>query len=511
MTLVDVHDPFLTALQTEPRLISGRKGSGKSTVLYALRHYDELRSRIRLIRPEGSSRQEAERANRHVIAVETHRQFEPIVESVYRRAYEQQGSPDMERTTETLRDEWEDRLWYQINSYFYSLHIGDPHRKAEEQFKHVIAYFDRNYRKRYIERNYLEVSDQIDPNEIGSEIARNARREVIDYLIRERKKCFLLIDSLEEYPIHNEKWLSVVKGFLPAIEAIQAKYSPQINIVATIPEEIEYLFREQPGNEPGKNFSSIHRIRWKATDLRRIVAHRFIELLKEIVNEDSVLHSYYVQYETAIFEELLSQYGNLDLINSRTVNGLLDRLLPPSLTNRIGIEEDIWPYIIRHTHLCPRHVLLILNEASILDGVSIAEEVICANICIPYQSIYPEILNIVKIFCEQLPAFFDHKQLSKMANVIGRQLIDPMKQTPIGKEGACRLLFNMGVIGRVEKFNPKSVMKYEETRYFYTKDGVPEITDRFDYCLHPAFSGLYEARDRNKSDRRLSYPAGVTI
>lgn len=243
LSLVDVHEPFLSALQTEPRLISGRKGSGKSTVLYALRHYDELRPRIRLIRPEGNVRQELERASRHVIVIATHREFEPIVESVYRRAYEQQITADGFRTTETLRDEWEDRLWYQIISYFYSLHIADPHRRAEEQFKHVIAYCDRNFRKRYIEQNYLEISDSLDSKEIAEKIAVNARREVMDHLSTEHRKCFLLIDSLEEYPIHNEKWLDVVKGFLPAIEAMQAKYSPQINIMATIPEEIEYIFR----------------------------------------------------------------------------------------------------------------------------------------------------------------------------------------------------------------------------------------------------------------------------
>lgn len=528
LSLVDVHEPFLTALQNEPRLISGRKGSGKSTVLYALRHYDELRPRIRLVRPEGSARQEHERSNRHVIAVSTHREFEPIVESVYRLAYERKGTLDVDRTTETLRDEWEDRLWYQVISYFYSLHIADPHRRSEETFRHVIAYFDRNFRRRYIQQKYSDELDVIESKTIVDDIAQNARIEIINHLSKEKNKCYILIDSLEEYPIHNEKWLAVVRGFLPAIEAIQAKYSPQLNIVATIPEEIEYIFREQPGSEPGKNFSSVHRIRWKAKDLKRIVAHRFLELFKEIVNEDSLLHTYYVRYDTRIFQDILKRFEKIDLVSHRSVDALLSEILPETVRNRMEVSEEVWPYIIRHTHICPRHVLLILNEAikaagdywrqygklneeAVREGISTAEKVICPNICVPYQSIYPEILDLIKIFCDQLPSFFDFKQLSKMSNVIGRQLRDPISDRPIGRDGACRLLFDMGVIGRIEKRGKPSVMKYEETRYFYTKEGVPELSDRFEYCLHPAFSGLYEARDRNRTDPRLSYPAGVEL
>lgn len=246
------------------------------------------------------------------------------------------------------------------------------------------------------------------------------------------------------------------------------------------------------------------------------------------MDEDSLLHTYYVQYETNVFEKILGRHGNTDLTSNRAVDAFLAEILPGEVTNRLGISEQLWPYVIRHTHICPRHLLLILNEAiissgdywrrfgrlneeSIRHGVSSAEKVICPNVCVPYQSIYPEILNLVRIFCEQLPSFFDFRQLSRMANVLGKQLINPISDRQIGRDGACRLLFNMGVIGRVEKPTQKRVGRYEDTRYFYTKDGVTEISDRFDYCLHPAFSGLYEARDRNRGDQRLSYPEGVDL
>jgi len=416
---------FLTALQTEPRLISGRKGSGKTTVLYAHQFYDDLLPRLRRISPELGARKE-HRTGRHVLVISTHREFEPIVESVYRRAYESDVDPA--RTTETLRDEWEDRLWYQIISYFYSLHVADPHRRAEERFKHVIAYCDRNFRRKYINDKYSEISDSVTSEAVTKAILKNAKQEIISHLAAEKRKCFLLIDALEEYPIHNDKWVAVVKGFLPALEAVQAKYHPHINIMATIPEEIEYIFREQPGNEPGKNFSSIHRVRWTANDLKRIVAHRFIELIKEIVDEDSLLHSYFVQYDMTVFENLVKLSRNLDTNSRRMVDGFLAKILPESVTNRIGIVEELWPYIIRHTHLCPRHLLLILNEAiivsgdywrkygrlneaSILYGVSSAEKVICPNVCVPYQSIYPDIINLIKIFCQQLPSFLGIRNL----------------------------------------------------------------------------------------------------
>ncbi len=533
LPLLDIHEPFLTALQTEPRLISGRKGSGKTTVLYAHQFYDDLLPRLRRIRPEPNARKELQRTSRHVLVISTHREFEPIVESVFRRAYD--GGAGQGKTTETLRDEWEDRLWYQIISYFYSLHVADPYKRAEERFKHVIAYCDRNFRRRYVENSYLEVSDSVSPEEIARNILRNAQQEVISHLESEKRKCFLLLDALEEYPIHNEKWLAVVRGFLPALEAIQAKYHPHINIMATIPEEIEYIFREQPGNEPGKNFSSIYRVRWTAKDLKRIVAHRFIQLIKEIVNEDSLLHSYFVQYDLRVFENLIKITNNMDINSHRAVDNFLSKILPDSVTNRIGIVEELWPYVIRHTHICPRHLLLILNEAivssgdywrrygklneaSILHGVSNAEKIICPNVCVPYQSIYPEILSLVRIFCQQLPSFFGYKELSKMANVLGRQLIDPIADRQIGRDGAARLLFNMGIVGRIEGGKEGGrIGKYEETRYSYTSgyshssEGVPELSDRYEYCLHPAFSGLYEARDRNRGDKRLSYPEGVEV
>lgn len=520
LSLLDLHDPLLRALRVEPRLLIGRKGSGKSTILYATQFFDDLRPRLQR---EHINDDSFDAATRHVISIKTYAHFEPLVKFVYDSLFGSISPSEMPTvSTDRVGQEWEDRLWAEIIRYFYSKHMADPETYPRDEFSSTIAFCDENFRHRIYMANNATGQDGV--SAVLDRIIEGAKEEIRQRLVASNRKLFLLIDSLEEYPVFEKAWRHVCKGFLPALEGVQKNSANMIVAMAALPEEIEHIFRDLPGSEPGKHFSSHLRLRWKPIELKRIVAHRFALMLKDICSERSQLCSIFNDYDVYTFEKLRDKVGGLDLTRARDLERFFGAILPNDVTNKLGIREASWAYILRHTHLTPRHVLAIfthillaadddwrrsakLREQAILDGVSSAERWISKQVIIPFQSFYPDIQDIVRRVCEALPSVFDFKTLMKILRSVEGELDGQLHGELAGANGVAKLLFDMGVIGRFERRREDADEgpHYKYARFYFTQDGRPSFERAWEYCMHPIFSGTYEARDR------VSLPSSMVV
>jgi hypothetical protein len=98
-----------------------------------------------------------------------------------------------------------------------------------------------------------------------------------------------------------------------------------------------------------KDFEAAYAMRWTPRELLRIAAHRYSLFLK--LNE----REYYGAHIAA-----------LDFSKGSHIQQFYSSLLPDSVTNELGVAESTSAYIVRHTHLLPRHLLMALNQMAYL-------------------------------------------------------------------------------------------------------------------------------------------------
>lgn len=524
LPLVDLHDPFLRALRTEPRLLIGRKGAGKSTVLYAMQFYDELRARLKREQLDNSG--EKRLITRYVIVIQSHRQFQPIVDDVFRSVYGSISPTEQSaKATEFIAEQWEDRLWFEVISYFFSLTVQYPEEYQRERFSHVIAFCDPAYRNRLEDLPPNDVSVQ-GSYRVLLDRRKKAQSEIVEHLKLQDQRCFLLIDSLEEYPVNEQAWAQVVRGFLPALEYIERNNQGRIQPVAALPEELENVFMNLPGSEPGKSFASQIRLRWRPRDLKRMIAHRFSLMIDDIVSESSRVRGRSTDYNLVAFEDLRTKIKGLNLDNNKNVNKMLALILPGRVKNSLGVEETTLGYIFRHSYLAPRNILSIFTQAilstddywrhhaklssdGIVAGVSRADKITASQQIVPFQGLYPNIPDVVARFCGSVPPFFDYKSLSTFARTSERSFRHISDVHSFNTEEILKLLYDIGVFGHVRN-KQEEQGGYAEARYFFTQEGYPPFRKDNEYCLHPVFSGRYEARESsNYRELRFAYPQDV--
>jgi hypothetical protein len=202
---------------------------------------------------------------------------------------------------------------------------------------------------------------------------------------------------------------------------------------------------------------------------------------------------------------------------------LFDALLPEAVTNEFGDKEDAIAYVLRHTQLLPRHLLIFFNEmakrslektgglrlidpSSIVDGVRNKEEDVVGEILAPYSFLYEDIGNKLKTDLAALPPLFSYGELDKVISRLRRRL-EFEDHFPVWE-----LLFQIGVIGKVKKEAPKVThygVSYVLAEFHYNHTGGVAFPMNELYCLHPLFSRYVSAISNRGGDKSVIYPRDV--
>ena len=150
-------------------------------------------------------------------------------------------------------------------------------------------------------------------------------------------------------------------------------------------------------------------LRWSYADLRKVASTRLEHFLRD------------------------SHSDVLDRVVGRS--DLLDVVLPPTITNRLGVTEPALFYILRHTQLLPRQVLYVLNEAvhralvdlekpfptgrHILDAVEEAESNLVPEIFSAHRFRYEDAAATVAGLIPKLPFQFSDGDLHRACRELG--------------------------------------------------------------------------------------------
>lgn len=190
-------------------------------------------------------------------------------------------------------------------------------------------------------------------NIIKSREYKEARTQLFQYT--QNNKTLVLIDSLNEYDMRDNKTIIVTKSVINACFTFHRyKAGRGIFIKFALPSEIyTHLFQSLPGKQRGNTTV----IQWNYGDLISFIAKRFYFYLNDS--------------EHKIYFEFLKDYSLDSLtVNPDLADNLLLNILPESCPTSLNYSFDTLAYCIKHTLKKPRELMTIFN--SLIDKIIVS-------------------------------------------------------------------------------------------------------------------------------------------
>jgi len=479
---------FDNAAARRSPLIVGRRGSGKTAVTAAL-----LASSSK-----SSSTTSSQIYSDIYIHIDSWKSLDSLIERVgWDCSHSIGNGGDWESlVSETVARHWAKRFWVAIFEEFYSM-ANDPENESVTRLTLPLIC-------KYIEGADFLTSKSELTNDVLEKQYTETLNSVVDYLTEHELHCYVVIDSLEEYPIRSNKFSKVIGGLLKCVNEFNDDY-PCASIICCLPHEIEPLVVRRAANKI-KDLSDadgVTRLKWRPIELLKIVAERYRAFLRIYQKDDP---------------EFLSSITNLDFNRRQHLRKFYELTLPDRITNKYGQSELTIPYIIRHTQLLPRELLIILNKAivlshqklgswrhvtdeSIVNAVDMEQGDLLDQILKPYLSIYPQTVEACRIIVPELPPVCGYEDLQihgrKFNKLTSHEVSEPWET-----------LFEIGVLGYVDESLSGKSDYYLYGSFHYNSNSPFVLGTGRKYCIHPIFSGSWRLNRSNISGDFV-YPASI--
>jgi hypothetical protein len=166
------------------------------------------------------------------------------------------------------------------------------------------------------------------------------------------------------------------------------------------------------------------------------------------------------------------------------------------ITNGLGLHEQTFAYVLRHTQMRPRQLILLCNaiaaraikagryptfsEEDIRRGVGDAEGDLASEIINSFSSVYSNVSTIVDALM-RMPMQFAGNELDKRAS-------QSASEWPPGTYSPARfrrLVAELGIVGRVRRENTKA--GYIDADFEYSLQDRLPLTHRDTCVIHPMF------------------------
>jgi len=459
-----------------PSIVIGRRGSGKTSYLrrLSLQTPDELFLELR-----------TEKALNVVLGA-----FYNIIRDAV--------------AVEAVAEVWDALFW---NCLFWLLHrTGRPHTGRMETTHHLRSLSIDTCRS--VEEVIGSISRSVQTiarETSGFALDRTAdflkgkqfddlKAYAISELRRANVSALIVLDSLDEHPIKVEDHRKALAGLLKCAGEFNA-IARHFDLRLCLPSELYWSFEELVSTNPYKDFSSKLVVHWRVVDLLIAACRRF---------------TIYLRLEHPRAYALVKDNP---LQTRSDVDAFLTALFPSHIRNLNDQLERTDLYILRHTQLLPRQLILILTavlrvnrvdddfvpgkspfvrEEAVRLGVAEAEKTIVAEIFSAFRDRYE---NLPREAClailPALPRVFRAADLTRAmrdyAHLHGRTV----------KLAAVRqMLIELGVLGKLES----SDTSYFRGRFEYTMTSRVAIAPGDSLCVHPLFSRIFQCKPPHATD-----------
>jgi hypothetical protein len=447
------------------QIIIGRRGSGKSALLNAVRDKQKFIDRIRTEErsssfPEtyGLGQQSLKLTQELFLQIDLPAEIDEL-----KKTYQ---NVDFLPTVETLAKYWYNRIFIRLGQQIHEKDMKLWSRLSKDLKDYVNPVIFPNI-------GAANNDTPMTPERFADGIK--------NFLSEQKRTAIITFDSLEEY-LFNDAEILFRKGLFRCVGKLVSQQNTPISVKLCLPAELYPLIKNQFSN-PDKDLATPQFLHWNSRELMRIATHRlrvFLEIYKP---------------------EEYKQIAGLKLNSREDLQTFWDRYLPKKILNASGQEEDSFRYILRHTQMLPRQVILILNsilsKSKTLESGRPADAEVIREEVRKKETVFLE--TIFSMFRTQYPKIDDvcRASFSGMSRVITsgelqtihtQKALRLMKQMNLGHYSEFqRMLLSIGALGIVETTEETEVY----TVGWFEFNTEHELPNAALYCVHPIFSGVY--------------------
>lgn len=312
--------------------------------------------------------------------------------------------------------------------------------------------------------------------------------------ITKNEPLLVAIDTLEKYDVNDDLLMTTTSALIESASGFNVQYSSRgVHVKAFVSTEIFPHIKESVISNTTKYIKNPVYLHWRPKDLIRLICWRFSRHLER---------SNYISVRTRD-------------INWDDFNGVLEKMWYPyfgvELKNARGLAEKTFPYVLRHTQMRPRQLVLLCNaiarkalkekvfpdfkKLSIADEVKEAEQILADEVVNSYSKIYPKVAQIIDAL-RTSPMTFEGSYLDKQA-----------KTTAFAWEGNYspanfrKLVAELGIVGRVRSFDEGTGIISADFEYTISDRLALRSTD--ECVIHPMF---YSKLQTKKNRDIIVYP-----
>lgn len=296
-----------------------------------------------------------------------------------------------------------------------------------------------------------------------------------------KRPVIVAIDTLERYDINNLPMMQAMAALIQAAKRFNLQHAARgIHLKVFIPGEVFHYLKESVVLNPTKDIQDPVYLFWRPKDLLRLISWRFCTYLQST-------------------DELLpeSNGGKIKWDDHREV---LEKMWVPyfgrELLNQGGLKERTFPYVLRHTQMRPRQLILLCNgiakraiagrrfprfsEEDIREAVADGELDLANEIINSFCSVYPKIGRIIDAMMK-CPMLFEGRELDKRA----RNTRAEWPRELYSLTNFRQLMAETGIVGRVRHADARS--GYVDADFEYSSTERLPLTTQDSCAIHPMF------------------------
>jgi hypothetical protein len=305
-----------------------------------------------------------------------------------------------------------------------------------------------------------------------------ARRSVLE--IARTRPIIVAIDTLERYDTTNGPLMNAMAALIQWAASFNAEHAHAgLHIKLFVAAEVFPHLKEGVLLNPLKSIRSPVYLFWRPKDLLRLISWRYYRYLDDhnlLLSESKGTIDWEDPRE--VMQKVWITYFGQDLVNGR------------------GLPERTFAYVLRHTQMRPRQLILLCNAIAkqatagrtfprfsgedIRDAVKETEGELASEIINSFSAAYPNVASILEALMRS-PVTFRGNELDRRAK-------ETASSWPAGTYSLAsfrKLVAEIGVVGRVRRRNDEAA--FLDADFEYAMKDRLSITHRDECVIHPMF------------------------
>ena len=454
------------ATAPETYLIIGRRGSGKT----ALAQYFSFQRAL---------------PNAIYIAVDEPAIYQQVLSDVAAHS-----SQSREVSIPKLEKVWEYVLWCVIFEHIRSqsaLITAACDMTCEERTPSGLVNSIISRLHRFLREDNQELDERLKLL-LSEDRVQLAKQETLRFA--QRRPIIIVLDTLERYDTRDDGLMNALAALIQCAAKFNISYSERgIHLKVLMSGEVYPFLEEQVLQNPSKSVRDSVHLFWRPKDLLRLISWRFYRYL----SAQGMLHA--------------SSKHSIDWTSHRDV---LRKMWIPyfgeHVRNRRGVEESTFYYVLRHTQMRPRQLILLCNSIAKLahrdgtfptfrgdhlrEGILQLEDDLALEVVNSFSSLYPNVARIIDALVGT-PLIFKAKELARWAP----RTASAWHNSSYSPAGFASLASELGIVGKVNQLTGGVV----EAEFEYSLKRRLGISIDDECAIHP----MYYSRLGTKVNQEL--------